>query len=114
MWWHSKFGSSLCKIRWEKHPRAFVKLIEGSEIYNFPIQHLVHFSCKFWSILLSNRAGWNSVTSCRDVAPAKAPRAPPRAPRCRTAVRSRTRVPRRACDPRSEHHNPRDAPPRHV
>jgi hypothetical protein len=45
-WRHSKFGCNLCKIRWEKHPRAFVKYLEGSEIYNFPIHHLVHFSCK--------------------------------------------------------------------
>jgi hypothetical protein len=29
-----------------KHPRAFVKVVEGSEIYNFAIHHLVHFSCK--------------------------------------------------------------------
>jgi hypothetical protein len=25
-------------------PRAFVKVVEDSEIYNFPIHHLVHFS----------------------------------------------------------------------
>jgi hypothetical protein len=43
---HSKFGFNLCKIRGEKHPRAFVKVVEGSEIYNFPIHLLVHFSCK--------------------------------------------------------------------
>jgi hypothetical protein len=46
MWWHSKFGSNLCKNRGEKHYRAFVKVVEGSEIYNFPIHHLVHFSYK--------------------------------------------------------------------
>jgi hypothetical protein len=46
--WHSKFGCNLCKIRWEKHYRAFVKIVEGSEIYNFSIHHLVHFS---WEIL---------------------------------------------------------------
>jgi hypothetical protein len=44
--WHSKFGRSLCKNREEKHPRAFVKVVEGSEIYNFLIHHLVHFSSK--------------------------------------------------------------------
>jgi hypothetical protein len=27
-----------------KHPRAFVKVVENSEIYNFPIHNLVHFS----------------------------------------------------------------------
>jgi hypothetical protein len=45
--WHSKFGSSLCKIRWEKHHRAFVKVVEGSLIYNFAIYCLVHFSSNF-------------------------------------------------------------------
>jgi hypothetical protein len=45
-WWHSKLARHSCKIRREKHPRAFVKVVEGSEIYNFPIHHLVHFSCK--------------------------------------------------------------------
>jgi hypothetical protein len=34
----------LCKNRGEKHHRAFVKVVEGSEIYNFSIHHLVHFS----------------------------------------------------------------------
>jgi hypothetical protein len=43
-WRHSKFGGRLCKIRREKHYRAFVKVVEGNEIYNFPIHHLVHFS----------------------------------------------------------------------
>jgi hypothetical protein len=33
--WHSKFGSCLCKIRWEKHHRAFLKVVEGSELYDF-------------------------------------------------------------------------------
>jgi hypothetical protein len=28
---------------------AFVKVVEGSEIYNFPIRHFVHFYSKFWS-----------------------------------------------------------------
>jgi hypothetical protein len=46
-WRHSKFGSVLRKIRWEKHPRAFVIVVEGSEIYNFPIHHFVHFYSKF-------------------------------------------------------------------
>jgi hypothetical protein len=44
--WHSKFGSNLGKNHGEKHYRAFVKVVEGSEIYNFPIHHLIHFSCK--------------------------------------------------------------------
>jgi hypothetical protein len=46
-WRHSKFGNNLCGIRGEKHPRAFVKVVEGSEIYNFPIQHFVHFYSDF-------------------------------------------------------------------
>jgi hypothetical protein len=41
---HSKFGSRLCKIRWGKHYVAFVKVVEGSETYNFPIHHIVYFS----------------------------------------------------------------------
>jgi hypothetical protein len=40
---------------WRKHPRAFVKVVEGSEIYNFPIDHIVHFSSKFWSYARPNR-----------------------------------------------------------
>jgi hypothetical protein len=50
----------------------------------------------------------------RDVAPARAPGAPARTPHCRTLVRHRTRVPRRARDPRSEHCVPREVPLRHV
>jgi hypothetical protein len=46
-WRHSKFVSNLCKIHGEKHPRAFVKVVEGNEIYNFPIHHSVHFSSSF-------------------------------------------------------------------
>jgi hypothetical protein len=30
-----------------KHPKAFVKVVEGSEIYNFPIHHFVHFYSTF-------------------------------------------------------------------
>jgi phosphoribosylformylglycinamidine (FGAM) synthase-like amidotransferase family enzyme len=44
---HSKFGCRLCKIRWEKHYATFVKVVEGSEIYNFPIHHLEHFYAFF-------------------------------------------------------------------
>jgi hypothetical protein len=52
---HSKFGSILCKIRGEKHYTAFAKVVEGSEIYNFPIHHFVHFYSTFWSYACSNR-----------------------------------------------------------
>jgi hypothetical protein len=62
---HSKFGCDLCTIRGEKHPRAFVKFVEGSGIYNFPVHHCVHFYSNFWSFRCSNRgavtqgrAGW--------------------------------------------------------
>jgi hypothetical protein len=54
-WRHSKFGCNLGKIRGEKHPRAFVKVVEGSEIYNIPIHHVVHFYSNFWSLKRSNR-----------------------------------------------------------
>jgi hypothetical protein len=46
-WRHSKFGCNLCKICCKKHYRAFVKVVEGSEIYNFAIYCLVHFSSNF-------------------------------------------------------------------
>jgi hypothetical protein len=58
-WRHSKFGHRLCKIRGEKHHMAFVKVVEGSEIYNFPIHHFVHFYSKFWIISCSNRGTAN-------------------------------------------------------
>jgi hypothetical protein len=57
--WHSKFGSRLCKIYGAKHHMAFVKVVEGSEIYNFPIHHFVHFYSKFWIISCSNRGTAN-------------------------------------------------------
>jgi hypothetical protein len=54
-WRHSKLARRSCKIRREKHPRAFVKVVEGSEIYNFPIHHFVHFYSKFGRKSRSNR-----------------------------------------------------------
>jgi hypothetical protein len=45
----------LCKNYGEKHHRAFVKVVEGSEIYNFPIHHLVHFSYKILNYTQSNQ-----------------------------------------------------------
>jgi hypothetical protein len=53
--WHSNFGCNLCKNCWEKHHRAFVKVVEGSVIYNFPIHHLVHFYSNFWRFSRSNQ-----------------------------------------------------------
>jgi hypothetical protein len=52
---NSKFGSNLCKNRGEKHHTAFVKVVEGSEIDNFPIHHFVHFYSNFWRFSRSNR-----------------------------------------------------------
>jgi hypothetical protein len=49
------FGSRLCKIRWEKHYTAFVNAVEGSEIYNFPIHHIVHFYSRFLRKTRSSR-----------------------------------------------------------
>jgi hypothetical protein len=63
--WHSKFGCNLCKIRWEKHHRAFVKVVEGSEIYIFPIHHLVHFYSIFWSFTRSNRGTVKQIQASR-------------------------------------------------
>jgi hypothetical protein len=63
-----KVGKPSCKNHGEKHLRAFVKVVEGSEIYNFPIHHFVHFYSTFWSFTCSNR---DTVTQLRpaDVAP---------------------------------------------
>jgi hypothetical protein len=38
---------------------AFVKVVGGTEIYNFCIQSFVHFSKKFWSKSISNRRSTN-------------------------------------------------------
>jgi hypothetical protein len=62
---------------------AFVKVVEGSEIYNFPIHHLVHFDSKFWTFTCSNSGTVKRI----------------RASRRRAALRAATfhaRVPRRA------------------
>jgi hypothetical protein len=69
-------------LRGEKHPRAFVKVVEGSEIYNFPIHHFVHFNSIFWSFKCSNRG---AVTQGRAGRRHAAPRLPnalcPKTPR---------------------------------
>jgi hypothetical protein len=49
------FGSRLCKIHWEKHYTAIVKVVGGSWIYNFPIHHFVHFYSRFLRKTRSNR-----------------------------------------------------------
>jgi hypothetical protein len=79
---------------------AFVKVVEGSEIYNFPIHHFVHFCSKFWRYSCSNRGTvkQNQVCRChtamsharaRRSASASAPAPPPEA-----APSSRARAPR--------------------
>jgi hypothetical protein len=103
---HSKFGSHLCKIRGEKHYTAFVKVLEGSEIYNFPIRHFVHFYSTFWSYACSNRVSgkwFQRLTS--HCAPSR--RRPCRAARRRrpappgTVRRPRPRTPKAAHTSRS-------------
>jgi hypothetical protein len=68
-WRHSKLVRRSYKIRREKHHGAFMKVVEASEIYNFPIHHLVHFSCKNLSFYRSNRASPNKFRVDCDVAP---------------------------------------------
>jgi hypothetical protein len=62
-----------------KNPTAFVKVVGGSEIYNFPIHHFVHFYSNFWSFSISNSELIWALR--RGIAPARAPSAPARAPR---------------------------------
>jgi hypothetical protein len=67
----------------------FVKVVEDSEIYNFPIHHFVYFYSKFWSFACSNsgsakrvrasRRGAATSRPCAHVASASAPA--PRRPR---------------------------------
>jgi hypothetical protein len=40
---------------WEKHPRAFLEVVEGYEMYSFGIHCLEHFSSKIWRESLLNR-----------------------------------------------------------
>jgi hypothetical protein len=61
----------LYKIRWEKHYRAFVKVVEDSEIYNFSIHHLVHFS---WEILRKTRSNRGTLKRWGAPAPRPLPR----------------------------------------
>jgi hypothetical protein len=75
-WRHSNFGLNLCKIRWGKHYRAFVKVVEGSGIYNFAIHHFVHFYSKLWKKSWPNRSSREEFLPERGVAPAGALGAP--------------------------------------
>jgi hypothetical protein len=92
-WRHSKFGCNFVQNLLRKHHAAFVKVVEGSEIYNFPIYHFVHFYSK---ILRKN-----PVKRCQSDTLSRAARArdATRAPRRR---RTRTRaVPPKASAPRT-------------
>jgi hypothetical protein len=53
---------------------AFVKVVKGSEIYNFPIYHFVHFYSKFLRKPRSNAASATQENlPGAAVAPARAP-----------------------------------------
>jgi hypothetical protein len=60
-----------CKIRREKHPRAFLEVVEGDYIYNFHVHCLVKFYSSFWRFL---RLNCGTVNFCRagDAAPRRA------------------------------------------
>jgi hypothetical protein len=68
---------------------AFVKVVEGSEIYNFPIHHFVHFYSKFWSFACSNGGSATRVRASRRRAVTSRAHAPPRRPGRRTFPRLR-------------------------
>jgi hypothetical protein len=86
-WRHSKFGSILCKIRGEKHYTTLVKVVGGSEIYNFHIHHFVHFYSKF---LRKSRS--NVASPTQEIRPGTA-RAPARQPHPALGIRT-ARLPR--------------------
>jgi hypothetical protein len=117
-WQHSIFGCNLCKIHGEKHHIAVVKVVEGSEIYNFSIHHFVHFYSTFWSFKRSNR---DTVTQLRpaDVAPRRRTRRARRAsgrssPRCLGPTGAPFRGTRVLSPGRTRPEPPRDLHPRHV
>jgi hypothetical protein len=63
-----KVGKTFLQNPLRKHPRAFVIVVEGSEIYNFPIHHFVHFYSKFGRKSRSNRGPIEQIaaeTRCR-------------------------------------------------
>jgi hypothetical protein len=94
---------------------AFVKVVEGSEIYNFSIHYFVHFYSTFWSFTCSNM---DTATQLGQPTPRRAkPRrrarrphpacAAPRSARCLDA-----RAPRRLEAPLAPHAEPGAAPDR--
>jgi hypothetical protein len=105
-----------CKICWEKTHMAFVKIVGGSEIYNFRIKNLVHFYSNFWRKSRSNLGSANFKTAgrtvrrdvalrCRARALNVRVRVPPDAPPPEVARRPRPRAFPRRRAPRSG--NPR-------
>jgi hypothetical protein len=72
-----KVGKTFLQNPLRKHRTAFVKVVEGSEIYNFPIHHLVHFSSNFGSKSGSNSPAPQHVTLERDVATRQSARRAP-------------------------------------
>jgi hypothetical protein len=64
--------------RLRKHYMTIVKVVEGSEIYNFPIHHLVHFYSKFWSFTCSNSGTVKRIRASQRRVVLRA--APPRCP----------------------------------
>jgi hypothetical protein len=81
-------ASRFCKIRGEKHPKAFVKVVEGSEISNFGIHCSVHFSTNFWSKSQSNQPAPQRVSLERDVATRRERWRRARVRACRLGVRA--------------------------
>jgi hypothetical protein len=59
-----------------------VKVVEGSEIYNFPIHHSVHFSCKISSFYHSNSASPKEIRQAATPPALQRVGAPARAVRC--------------------------------
>jgi hypothetical protein len=70
-----------------------VKVVEGSEIYNFPIHYFMHFYSTFWSFTRPNRGTGTLSASRTTVSRTARMRAAP-APRRITA-----RAPRRSASP---------------
>jgi hypothetical protein len=71
---------NLCKICWEKHHRAFVEVVEGSDLYKFPYYHLVHFSSNLggaWSIVVHRICYAPERASAHDVTSGTPRRQPP-------------------------------------
>jgi hypothetical protein len=103
------FACNLCSSHWVKHMSAFVKVVEGSLIHNFPFYHLVHFSSKFGRKTRSTRAKPNWADACRATTSWPCSRARLRA--SRHVGRCRTRMPRQAHDCRSVRRTPLGAYP---